>query len=105
MPVRTTIAALHEALENTISEQDLSDMIDDRRPRVRLLYLSGEQAFTSADVEFLKTLGSVSDHLRAFIELKEELPLIDSVVKYENVINRLNRLKSALGLGRGKTRA
>ncbi len=29
--------------------------------------------FTSSDIEFLKSLGRISDHLQAFIDLKEEL--------------------------------
>ncbi len=38
----------------------------------------------------------ISDHLRAFIELKEELVSVDSLKEYEDVLCRLVRAKGAL---------
>ena len=79
MQVRQAIDDLRSSLERVIAEDELLGVIADRLILLRQLYPSRRSLFTQSDIEFLKSLGVISDDLRTFIELKEELLSVDSL--------------------------
>jgi len=97
MEVRQTIDELRSSLEHIIDEEELLELIAGRVSELRRSYPSHRSHFSREDIVFLKSLSEVSDHLRAFIEIKEELPGVDSLREYETVVGRLTRIKGALG--------
>jgi hypothetical protein len=96
MEVRQTIDELRSSLERVIAEDELLGVIGDRLTHLRRLFPSHRSFFTPSDIEFLKGLSVISDHLRAFIELKEELLNVDSLKEYEDIVLRLTHAKTAL---------
>jgi len=96
MEVRQAIDDLRSSLEHITAEDELLGVIADRLTALRQSYPSHRPLFTPSDIEFLKSLGVISDHLRAFLELKEELVSVNSLEEYEDIVSRLSRAKSAL---------
>lgn len=96
MEVREAIDDLRSSLEHITAEDELLAVIDVRVPGLRQSYPSHRPLFTPTDIAFLKSLGPVSDHLRAFLELKEELADLNSLEEYEDIVRRLIRVKRGL---------
>jgi hypothetical protein len=96
MEVRQAIDDLRSSLEHITAEDELLGVIADRLTALRQSYPSHRSSFTPSDIEFLKSLGVISDHLRAFIELKEELASVSSLKEYEDIVSRLTRAKGSL---------
>jgi hypothetical protein len=94
--VRQAIDDLRSSLEHITAEDELFGVIADRLTALRRCYPSHRSSFTPTDIEFLKGVGVISDDLRAFIELKEELASVSSVKEYEDIVSRLTRVKGAL---------
>jgi len=96
MEVRQVIDDLRFSLENVTPEDTLLGVIADRLTALRQSFPSHRPLFTPADIEFLKSLGVISDQLGKFIELKEELLSVGSLKDYEDIVSRLTRAKGAL---------
>ncbi|MBV8845541.1 MAG: hypothetical protein JO307_22260 [Bryobacterales bacterium] len=96
MEVRRAIDDLHTSLEHIAAEDQLLAVIADRLTALRQSYPSYRSLFTPSDIEFLKSLGAISNHLRAFLDLKEELVNVNSLQEYEDIVSRLSRAKGAL---------
>ena len=96
MEVRQAIDDLRSSLEYITAEDELLGIIVDRLTALRQSYPSDRSLFTPSDIELLKSLGAISDHLRAFIELREELVSVNSLKEYEEIVSRLGRAKGAL---------
>ena len=96
MDVRESIDELHSSLEHIAVEDELLGVITDRLTALREAYPSHRSLFSASDIEFLRSLAVISDHLRAFVELKEELATVNSLTEYEEIVRRLSRAKSAI---------
>jgi hypothetical protein len=96
MEVRQAIDNLRSSLEHISAEDELLGVIADQLTALRQSYPSRRSSFTASDSEFLKCLGVISDHLRAFVELKEELASVSSLKEYEDIVRRLTRAKGSL---------
>lgn len=96
MHVRQVIDDLRSALEHVTAEDELFGVIADQLTALRQSFPLHRSLFTPSDIEFLKSLGVISDHLRAFIELKEELLSVGSLKDYEDILSRLTRAKNVL---------
>jgi len=96
MEVRQAIDDLRSSLERVIAEDEVLRVIADRLTVLRRLFPSHRCLFTPSDIEFLKSLSVISDHLRAFIDLKEELLNVESLKEYEDIVRRLTHAKNAL---------
>lgn len=96
MEVRQAIDDLRSCLKRVTAEDELLGIIAARLTALRRAYPSHKSSFTPSDIEFLKSLAVISDHLRAFIELKEELADVDSLKEYEDIVSRLARAKASL---------
>jgi len=96
MEMRQAIDDLRSSLEHITAEDELLGIIADQLTALRESYSSQRSSFTPSDIDFLRGLGVISDHLRAFIELKEELPGVSSLKEYEDVVSRLTRAKGSL---------
>lgn len=96
MEVRQAIDDLKFSVEQVTAEDELLGVITVRVIDLRLAFRSHRSDFTAADIEFLKRLNRISDHLLAFVELKKEMASIESLKEYEEIISRLTRAKSAL---------
>jgi hypothetical protein len=96
MQVRQAIDDLRSSLEHMTAEDELLGVIASQLTALRQSYPSHRSSFTPRDIEFLKSLAVISDHLRAFIELKEELARVSSLKEYEDMVSRLIRAKDSL---------
>jgi hypothetical protein len=96
MEVRQVIDDLRSSLEHVTPEDELLGVIADRLTALRQSFPSHRSLFTPSDIEFLNSLSVISDHLRAFIELKEELLSVGSLKEYEDIVSRLTQAKGAL---------
>jgi len=96
LEVRQAIDDLRSSLEHMTAEDRLLGIITDRLTSLRQLFPSHRSLFASSDIEFLKSLTAVSDHLRAFIVLREELTDVDSLKEYTDMVGRLASAKSGL---------
>lgn len=96
MEVRKAIDDLRFSLENITSEEELHRLITDRLTALRQCFPSQRPLFMPTDIDFLKSLTPVSSHLRAFIEVKEELASVDSLREYTEIVSRLTEIKDAL---------
>jgi hypothetical protein len=96
MKICQVIEDLRYSLERITAEDELYGIIADRLTALRKSYPLHRSLFTPNDIEFLKSLHSVSDQLQSFIEIKEELFSIDSIREYEDIVGRLVRAKGAL---------
>jgi hypothetical protein len=96
MEVRQTIDDLRDSVEHLTDEEELLAIIIGRLTGLRQLFLPQRSAFSPGDIEFLKSLTGISDHLRKFAELKEEAADVGSVHEYEDIVSRLNFTKGAL---------
>src|SRR5260370_16865559 len=96
LEVRQVIDDMRSSLEHVTPEDELLAVIADRLTALRQSFPSPRSLFTPSDIEFLKSLSVISDHLRAFIELKEELLSVGSLKEYEDIVNRLTHAKGAL---------
>ena len=83
MEIRQTIENLRASLEQVLSEDDLIEQVEGQLAALRALHPAHRAEFSAADIEFLKALNSVTDQLRAFIALQEELPDIQSAAEWE----------------------
>src|ERR1039457_7670087 len=63
---------------------------------LRQVFPFQRSAFTPSDIEFLRSLTGVLDHLRAFVELKEEAVDVGSVEEYEDIVTRLTQAEGTL---------
>lgn len=97
MEVRKVIDDLRFSLEHITAEDELLRGITDQLIALRQSFPSHRALFTPSDIDFLKSLTVISDHLRAFIALKEELPSVDSLQEYMEIVSRLTHVKDALG--------
>jgi hypothetical protein len=96
MDVRQVIDDLRSSLGHMTAEDQLLDFIDSSLSALRECYPACRSLFSANDIEFLKELILISNHLRAFMDLKEELVSVNSLKEYEEIIGRLGRVKSAL---------
>lgn len=96
MEVRQAIDDLHCFLDQITAEEQLLRLIDENLTALRLSYPSQRSLFTTRDIEFLKSVGVISNHLRAFLQLKEESECVNSVKEYEDIVSRLVRAKHGL---------
>jgi hypothetical protein len=96
LEVRQIIDDLRSSLEHVTAEDRLVAIIADRLISLRQLFRSHRSLFAPSDIEFLKSLTAVSEHLRAFIELREDLLGVDSLKEYTDIVGRLACAKSAL---------
>jgi hypothetical protein len=96
MQVRQAIDDLRSSLEHITAEDELLGVIANHLTALRQSYPSHRSSFTPSDIELLKSLGVISDQLRAFIELKEELASVSSLKEYEDIVSRLTRAKGSL---------
>lgn len=96
MEVRQAIDDLRSSLNLILSEDELLGRIDVQLPALRQSFPSNRSSFSPSDIEFLKSLAGISDHLRAFIELREELPSVTSLQEYTDLRRRLVRIKGSL---------
>ena len=96
MEVRQVIDDLRFSLEHITAEDELLGVIADRLTALRQSFSSHRSLFTPTDIEFLKALTGISDHLRTFIELKEELLNVGSLKEYKDIVSRLTHTKGAL---------
>jgi hypothetical protein len=96
MEIRQVIEELRLSVEQVAAEDELLGLIADRLIVLRQSFSSHRSVFTPCDIEFLKSLTGTSDHLRAFVELKEELLNVGSLEEYEDIVCRLTDTKGAL---------
>jgi len=96
MKVRQAIDDLRSSLERIAAEDKLLGVISGQLIALRQSYPSHRSSFTPDDIEFLKSLGTISDHLKTFIELQEELASVSSLKEYEDIVSRLIRAKDLL---------
>lgn len=96
MEVRQVIDGLRFSLDNITAEDELLVVIADQLTALRQSFSSHRSLFAPSDIEFLKGLNVISDHLRAFIELKEELLNVGSLKEYSDIMGRLTRTRAAL---------
>jgi hypothetical protein len=96
MEVRQTIDDLRLSVEHIAGEDELLAIIVDRLTALRQVFPFQRSVFTPGDIEFLKSLTGLSDHLRTFVELREEAVDVVSVEEYEDIVTRLTRTKGAL---------
>lgn len=95
--VPRVIAAVKDALGNTVAEESLLETIEEKLKLLREAYLSNKHLFTPEDVRFLKDLGGrIRKQLLSFIELKEELSNVDSIEEYLSLERRLVGVKTEL---------
>ena len=94
--VETIIDELRSSLGSVASEGKLFHIIAERLPALRQSFRSQKSHFTPSQIQFLKRLTPVSDKLRAFIELKENLADVGTTQDYTAMMNRLSEIKGAL---------
>ncbi|MDP3000637.1 MAG: hypothetical protein Q8N47_24350 [Bryobacterales bacterium] len=96
MDVRKIIDELKVSVEHNTEEEELLHVITARLTALRQSFLSHRSLFTPSDIEFLKSLPAISDPLRLFIELKEELIDVDTLEDYTAMMGRLVEIKGRL---------
>ena len=96
MEVRQTIEDLRLSVEHIAAEDELIGIIVDRLTALRQVFPFQRSAFTPSDIEFLRSLTGVLDHLRVFVELKEEAVDVGSVEEYEDIVIRLTQTEGTL---------
>jgi hypothetical protein len=104
MQVRKTIDDLRLSLEHVIAEEELLQIIFRGLETLRQSFLSDRLQFSPTDINFLQSLSSISDNLRKFIELKEELLEVRSLMEFEDLMDRLTHTNEALAGFRVATR-
>src|SRR5712691_1326354 len=77
MDVQNIIDELRFSVEHIVSEEELLHVITERLTALRQSFSSHRSLFTPSHIEFLKSFAGISDQLRSFIELKEELVDLD----------------------------
>jgi hypothetical protein len=95
--VENIVAGLRLSLETIVSEDNLLLVITERVTTLRESFPSHRRLFTPSHIEFLKSLAPVSDRLRSFIEVKEELVDVGTLAEYNAMVSRLTEIKGALG--------
>ncbi len=96
MDVQTVIDELRFSLEHTISEQELLLAINERLRALRESFSSQGSLFTPSHIESLKSMAAISDQLRAFIKLREELLDVGTIEDYTSMVRRLIEIKGRL---------
>lgn len=96
MDIERIIGELKSSLEHSVAEEKLLETIMDNLAALRRAYASNRESFTEDHIAFLKSLTPVSDHLRSFIEIKEELTYVNSLKHYTFLMNQLTDLNGAL---------
>ena len=94
--VRKAIDDLRCSLDHLAREEELLQVVSDGLTALRQSFPFHRPLFTPSDIEFLKSLTGISDHLRSFIEMKEELLNVDSLKEYREIVSRLTHTKDAL---------
>jgi hypothetical protein len=97
MEVREIIDGLRSSVEHIIAEDELVEVIATGLTALRRAFPSHRSLFSPSDIEFLKNLSGVSDHLRGFIDLKEESRTVRSLDECMDVLSRLTQTRDALG--------
>jgi hypothetical protein len=94
--VETLIDELKFSLGTLTSEEKVLDAITGHLSVLRQTFPSRKASFTPNDIRFLKSLAPVSDQLRSFIELKEELAEVATREDHAAMMSRLLEIKSTL---------
>jgi len=94
--VRKTIDELKSSLAHSLAEETLLDTVTDGLATLRQSFASQKSSFDLSDIEFLKSLTTISTQLQEFIELKEELLDVGGLKHYTALMNRLVDLKEEL---------
>ena len=63
---------------------------------LRQSFSSHRSLFARSDIDYLRGLTGISNHLRLFIEMKEEFVNVDSLEEYVDLVSRLTHIKDAL---------
>lgn len=66
------LAEIHRSLETNANERQLLEFIGERLSSLRAMYRNSRDEFTDEVVAFLKSLASVQDCLREFVEAMED---------------------------------
>jgi hypothetical protein len=96
VPVRQTIDELRRSLGQLTAEAELLGLISAGLETLRQAFRSDRSQFTPEDIDFLKSLSEVSEHLRAFVDARDEVPHLTAVDEYEEMMRRLRRVKDGL---------
>jgi DNA repair exonuclease SbcCD ATPase subunit len=96
MDAENIIDELRFSLEHIISEEELLHVITGRLTVLRQSFSSHRSLFTPSHIEFLKSLAAISDQLRSFIELREELADVGTLEDYAAMVRRLTAIKGGL---------
>lgn len=97
MQVQELIEELRASLSRMTAEDELAGVINAGLANLRESFRADRSQFTPEDIAFLKSLGAVSEQLRAFVDVREELEVdIGSVEEYEELLRRLRALKDGL---------
>ena len=96
MDVDNIIDELRSSAEHIMSEEELLHVITERLTMLRQSFSSHKSLFTPSHIEYLKNLAAISDPLRSFIELKEELADVGTLENYAATVSRLVVIKGRL---------
>jgi hypothetical protein len=96
MDVENILDELRFSLEHTISEEQVLHVITERLTALRRSFPSHRSLFTPRHIEFLKSLAAISDQVRSFIDLREELADVGTCEDYAAMVSRLVEIKDRL---------
>jgi len=96
MDVDHIVDELKFSLEHVVSEEELLGAITERLTLLRQSFSSHRSLFTPTHIGFLKGLTAISDQLRSFVELREELAHVETLKDYSDVVGRLVDIKGKL---------
>jgi hypothetical protein len=95
--IQETIEGLRATLVSMAAEDELLDVLNAGLASLREAYRADRSQFGAEDIAYLRSLGEVAEHLRAFADVREEASVdIGSVEEYEDLLRRLRTLKDAL---------
>lgn len=97
MNVQDTVDELKQSLDSTVSEEKLLDTLNSRLAVLREDYPSNKHLFTQEHIGFLRQLNVLSEQLRLFIELKEDLSDVEDVQTYTRLMKQLTALEKRFG--------
>jgi hypothetical protein len=96
MDIQKTIDELKRALDHTISEEEVLEIISGRLAVLRESFRSGAGSFTYHQIEFLKELTPISNHIKSFVDLKGELSDVHTMEDYSRLVSQLSEIKKKL---------
>jgi hypothetical protein len=94
--VQKIIDELRLWLENVVSEDELLRVITERLAALRQAFSLDRAAFTPDHIAYLKSVGRTAEHLRLFVELRQELAYVGTLDDYREMERRLDDLKDEL---------